>query len=183
MSTEVIGIVEEVMNNGKAKGSGLRVGGLKYGVFDPVDQGLDKVNEGDNVSFRFIEKDSGGKWPYKNIQGKITKVAGTVAATPTAEAPTGGKRWRNNGEEGGFPIHQRAYERALDRRNALNAAVDLANSGCLDDVMVKMKTDEIVAEVIRIAREFEDYTTGGEIAVAEMVMEFDEENFDEMLMK
>ena len=161
MSNEVIGIVEEVMNNGKAKGSGLRVGGLKYGVFDPADQGLDKISAGDNVSFRFVEKDSGGKWPYKNVQGKVTKVAGTVAATPT-DASVGGKRWRANGEEGGFPIHQRAYERALDRRNATQVAARMLEPGATAQM------------VIEFAKEIEDYTTGTEIAVAEMALEFSE---------
>lgn len=159
MSNEVVGIVEEIMNNGKAKGSGIRVGGLKYGVFDPSEIGMDNLKVGERVSFRFKEKPSGGPNPYKNITGKVTKVAADVPATvaPSSE-PTGGtsRRYRHNGEEGGFPIHKKAYERALDRRNATQVAARLAPKD--------------VDELLMFARKIEAYTCGDLDAQAEAAM-------------
>ena len=162
MSNEVIGVVQEVYDNGVGKGSGIRVGGLKYGVYDPAKSGMAGISEGDQVSFVF--KDAG---KYKNIQGKITKTSGGLAdtPTPTVAANTGGKRWRNNGEEGGFPIHQRAYERALDRRNALNASTAF---WAMQDVV------PTINDILTVAKDFEDYTTGGEIAAAEAALAFSE---------
>lgn len=150
MSESIVGIVEEVINNGKGKGSGIRINGRKYGVYDPADAGLDEVAAGTTVSFRFSEKESGGKFPYLNVQGKITTVKDGTALTATSGSSGGGKRYRANGEEGGFPIHPQAYERALDRRNALTAAVALATANKISDTK----------KIVEIAREFEAYTTG-----------------------
>ena len=111
-------------------------------------------NKGDVVEF-----DDGGKKYINSLKvvGGTAPVAGGTA-TPYA-APGGGyasaggaaKRYRNNGEEGGFPIHPGAYERALDRRNALNAAVSYSEGRALVD------TPE---EIVKVARYFEAYTTG-----------------------
>ena len=108
-------------------------------------------NKGDVVEF-----DDGGK---KYINSLKVVRAGTSAPAPvgTAALATGygaaPKRFRNNGEEGGFPIHPGAYERALDRRNALNAAVEFWP-------YMGSATTPTPEEVVEIARYFEAYTTG-----------------------
>lgn len=161
MSEMMQGVVEEVINNGRAKGSKLVMGGLKYGVFDPAETGLDKISAGQFVSFRWKETEKGGI-TYKNIQGKITplkegEAVPTIAPTPTASAPRS-SGYRKNGEEGGFPLHALSYERALDRRNAVNAAVA---AGCKD-----------VEEIISFAKEIEKYTTGDDLAEQLELMSF-----------
>lgn len=174
MSESVVGIVEEVINNGKGKGSGVRILGHKYGVYDPADAGLDAIAEGTTVSLRFKEKDGGGGITYKNVQGKITTVKDGTPVTASPEAApaggtTGGSKYRKNGEEGGFPIHARAYERALDRRNALTNAVAMAS---YSTVAVSPE------DIIELARKFEAYTTGDLEAHAEAVLAFEEDDID-----
>lgn len=105
-------------------------------------------NKGDVVEF-----DDGGKKYINSL-----KVVGAGAMPSGAPGPVGtaassvynagaAKRYRNNGEEGGFPIHPGAYERALDRRNALQAAVAIMPKGSPEDV-------------VKTARYFEAYTCG-----------------------
>ena len=174
--TNIVGIVEEVMDNGKAKGSGLRINGLKYGIYDPADAGLDEVSVGTTVSLRFKETEKSGI-TYRNVQGKVTTVKdGTAVNAPAASAVSagsgGGKGgYRKNGEEGGFPIHPKAYERALDRRNALQCAVNY----------VQYDADSAISvdDVLRIARKFEAYTTGDDVAQAEAKLAFTNDSIDE----
>ena len=165
----MVGVVEEVINNGKGKGSGLRIAGHKYGVYDPSDAGLDTIATGTTVSFRYKEKDGGGGITYKNIQGIITtmKDGAIVTPTPAPAAASGGKgNFRKNGEEGGFPLHARCYERALDRRNALQCATQMLPNASAEDVLA-------------LARKFEEYTTGDDIIIAEQALEFSKEVGDE----
>ena len=136
MAESIVGIVEEVINNGKGKGSGVRINGSKYGVYDPAAANMDAIEVGMNVSLRYTEKDGGGGVKYKNVQGRITPVKGDVAAT-APPAPAGG------GVVGG-------REQAIIRQNALTNAVNYAIAKDLDG------TDT----VIRIAQEFEEYTSG-----------------------
>lgn len=178
MSNEsIVGIVEEVINNGKGKGSGLRIGGHKYGVYDPDDAGLDTVSVGTTVSLRYKTAEKGGI-TYKNVTGKVTTVKdGTAVTAPVATAAgaasSGGSRggFRKNGEEGGFPIHSLAYERALDRRNAIATATALAGA-----FPAKLKT---VEDVFEVARRIEAYTTGDEITKAEDALSFMRDTIDE----
>ena len=171
--SEVTGIVEEVIDNDKGKGSGVRIAGHKFGVYDPADANLDAVAVGTTVYLRYKEVDKGAGIVYKNVQGKITTVKdGTpVTALPEATASSGGGKssggYRKNGEAGGFPIHPKAYERALDRRNALNAAVAVLGN-------LSSNADD----VIKLAREFEAYTTGDLEAQAEDALSFDNDEID-----
>lgn len=92
--------------------------------------------------------DNGGKNYIKNL---TIKGKGEVpAASTSTKAPSRGtpRAYRANGEEGGFPVHPMAYERALDRRNAITCAVNALGAGKSPD------------EYIDMAREFEAYTTG-----------------------
>ncbi len=160
----MVGIIEEIINNGKGKGSGVRIAGHKYGVYDPADAGLEELSVGTTVSLRFNEKDAGGGIVYKNVAGKITTVKDgapvtAVAATTTGGASKGG--FRKNGEEGGFPINARAYERALDRRNALQCASGLA-------IGLELDADGIIA----LAKQFEAYSCGDDMADADAARAF-----------
>lgn len=159
MSESVMGIVEDVINLGVGKGSGIRVNGHKFGIYDPTSAGLDKVSVGTGVSFQFKETNKGGI-TYRNITGRVTPLADGVAV-PAATKPvdsgsttsSGTGRYRQNGMAGGFPIHPHAYERALDRRNALNAAVALVSAS-------PSATIADVTDVLAIAKQFEEYTCG-----------------------
>lgn len=134
MAESIVGIVEEVINNGKGKGSGVRINGSKYGVYDPAAANMDAIEAGMNVSLRYTEKDGGGGIKYKNVQGRITPVKGDVAATAPA-APQGVVGGR---------------EQAIIRQNALTNAVNFGVAQGVDDTNV----------IIGIAQAFEEYTSG-----------------------
>ena len=111
-----------------------------------------KPNKGDTISF-----DDGGR-KY------LSKVSVVLPGTSTTDDPLRPasirteKRYRANGEAGGFPIHPLAYERALDRRNALTAAVTLIAAGFGDKASTKKVP--IAEEVIALAKKLEAYSTG-----------------------
>lgn len=100
--------------------------------------------KGDVVEF----DDGGGKF-IKNLKIKGKDASGGAPAASGGKPARGTARaYRANGEEGGFPIHPLAYERALDRRVAIQVAAQVLGSGHSPD------------EYIEVARTFEDYTTG-----------------------
>lgn len=138
--SQVVGTVE------KAFDKAIVVSGVRYGAYKP--EQLAGAKQGDEVQFDFKENGQ-----YKNISGNVRVV--NKSAAPKA-APSSGntssRSSRANGEEGGFPLHEKSYERALDRRNAINAAVAYA-------ALAKLKP-ESPGEIVDIAREFEAYTTG-----------------------
>lgn len=130
-----------------------------------------RPNKGDTVSF-----DDGGK----NYLKRLTIVG---AGTPATSAPSTGRSkggYRANGEKGGFPIHPLAYERALDRRNALNVAATLLESSMeikpvLD--LTDKDLDNISTAVLTLARKFEAYSTGDlEREMAEKMFNEDADN-------
>jgi hypothetical protein len=119
------------------------------------------VNVGDEVFITYETTAAG----YRNIKGLTVVAAGSGGPVPIANtapksgsgAASGGKRYRANGEEGGFPLHPLCYERALDRRNALTAAADLAGAAYRATADETHLNKEAIVEV---ARYFEAYTTG-----------------------
>lgn len=133
----VEGVVEYKGPN-KFGGYSIKVnGGFYNSKFEP------KCEKGDYVEF-----DDGGKKYINGLKKKSSPTPGAVASKGVSDSV---KRYRNNGEEGGFPVHPLAYERALDRRNALQCAVSYLNHS---------KALPEVEDVIKIARYFEAYTTG-----------------------
>ena len=139
----VTGVVEYKAQN-KFGGYSIKVNGNFFNSkWEPA------CNKGDTVEF-----DDGGKKYINSLKvvGAGAPVAGGTilpyAASAGGHASAAPKRYRNNGEEGGFPIHPGAYERALDRRNALTAAVAMLGKGTKPELVVEM------------ARYFEAYTTG-----------------------
>ena len=105
-------------------------------MFDPAASNMDAIEVGMNVSLRYTEKAGGGGITYKNVQGRITPVKGDVAAT-APPAPAGG------GVVGG-------REQAIIRQNALTNAVNFGIANGATDTAV----------IIKIAQEFEEYTSG-----------------------
>jgi len=136
---QVNGLVEYKAPN-KYGGFSIKVNGNFYNSkFEP------KCEKGDVVTF-----DDGGK-KYINALVVGGTASGATSAAPTPAA-TGKGSYRQNGMEGGFPIHPGAYERALDRRNALNAAVAYYSSIGV--------TNHTAEDIVEAARFFEAYTTG-----------------------
>lgn len=138
----VEGIVEYKGAN-KFGGYSIKVNGNFYNSkFEP------KCEKGDYVEF-----DDGGKKYINALKKKTSPPVAGVSAPGNASA---NKRYRNNGEEGGFPVHPLAYERALDRRNALQCATRLFGEHGIDseDLM------SLAKDIIDVARYFEAYTTG-----------------------
>lgn len=156
MAESIRGIVEEVINNGKGKGSGVRIEGKKYGVYDPADAGLDQVTVGSEVSFRFNEKPGTGGITYKNITGKITTVtagSGAVASVPSNVNTVSLGR-----------------DRAIIRQNALTNAVN----ACAQ-FSITVEGDEIIDSIIKTAMRFEEYTSGD---LDQKIMEEMDKSFD-----
>jgi len=117
------------------------IDGIKYsGGFKKY-----SANEGDSVSITYETTPQG----YHNVSNLVLVGQAAGGNRPATGASKSG--YRQAGSEGGFPLHPLAYERALDRRNALQCAVAwAAQNGS------KMAPEKIV----EVARTFEDYTTG-----------------------
>ena len=153
--TQLTGIVQEVINVGVGKGSGLKIDGHKYGCFDPVKSGIDIVNVGDEVTFDWVQKNQ-----YKNMNGSVTKTGntGTPAASP---APAASKPSGGGGGDFQFPIPALNYQRSVVRRDAIGAAAGMIASLLPADASNDF--DQIGDVVVDLARKFEDYATGDDI--------------------
>ncbi len=153
------GIVQEVINVGVGKGSGLKIDGHKYGCFDPVKTGLDIVAIGDEVTFDWVQKGQ-----YKNINGGITKTGntGVPQAAPASNSKSGGNA---GGGDFVFPIPALNYQRSVVRRDALTQAVAML-TGSQEDQFKGYSPDQSAALVIEIARTFEEYATGDDVEKA-----------------
>lgn len=151
------GIVQEVINNGVGKGSGLKIDNLKYGVFDPVKSGLDVIAVGDEVTFNWSQKGQ-----YKNIQGAITKTGNTGTPAPTASGPSSG--WKvSGGNKGGgrpFPIPALDGQRSIVRQNALGHSTSLITSLVSDGRYESYDAETIAEHIVGVARIFEEYSCG-----------------------
>lgn len=111
-------------------------------------------DKGDSVEFAYKEN---GR--YRNIQGNLKAAGGAASggSSSAAKAPaSGGRTYRANGEEGGFPIHPLAYERALDRRNAISAASALVAA----QIAKGEEFEDVADATLAIAMTFEAYSTG-----------------------
>jgi hypothetical protein len=162
--TQVTGIVAEVNNLGKAKGSNIVVNGQKYGCYDPVATGLDTLRAGMEVTFGTMVKGQ-----YTNIQGTVTPTGGTGPVPAPAPAPSGGSGggWKGKGSFKAFPIPALDGQRSIIRQNSLSHATAVVNAhfGGLEPQHVP-DLDARASEVLRIAAMFEDYSAGDDIARA-----------------
>lgn len=152
--TQLTGIVQEVINLGVGKGSGVKIDGHKYGCFDPVKAGVDIVAVGDEVTFDWVQKGQ-----YKNINGAVGKTGntGTPAAAPAPEASSGG------GGKGDFvfPIPALNYQRSVVRRDSVAQSVQLIAR--LTPADKNLDFDHVSDIVVVIARKFEEYSTGDDV--------------------
>ncbi|QXN67675.1 hypothetical protein [Vibrio phage VP41s3] len=135
-----------------------------YSAFNASQIG--EVDKGDTVEFSY--KVNGR---YRNIQGNVTKSAGGSSSEGGASKSTGGRSgggrtYRANGEEGGFPIHPLAYERALDRRNAVSAASAIIAA----EIGRGSEYEDVAEATLSLARTFEAYSTGDEERLAMAAM-------------
>lgn len=153
---QLTGIVQEVINLGVGKGSGVKIDGLKYGCFDPVKSGIDIVAVGDEVSFDWVEKGQ-----YKNINGRVNKTGntGTPQASSAPAATGGGKS--GGGGDFVFPIPALNYQRSVVRRDSIAAASSLIANLMPADVATDF--DQVGDLVVDIARKFEEYATGDDV--------------------
>lgn len=150
----ITGIVQEVINNGVGKGSGIRVDGSKYGCFDPVKSGVDVIAVGDEVQFEWTQKGQ-----YKNIQGRVNKTGLTGTPVPVEPSSSGGKKsW--GGNKGVFPVPALDGQRSIIRQNSVTNAVNLfkhtTDTNAIDN-------QEAAEAVIEIARIFEEYSSGDDV--------------------
>lgn len=137
------GTIEEVrVKNKTVKGRefsfrSYRIGDTWYnGAYD-----FSKFEVGQTIEFNTVDNGYGPQL----VEAKVVE----DSPKPLHSGGGSGRTYRNNGEKGGFPLHPQSYERALDRRNALVAAVQYIGT-----------KEATVEDVIDIARKFEAYTTG-----------------------
>ena len=162
----VTGVVQEVNNRGRGKGSNILVGGTKYGCFDPVECGIDQVNAGDEVTF-----DTSQNGQYINIvKNTLSKTGNTGPVPPQTQGTSGG------GSKGGgrfapkpWPIPAEDGQRSIIRQNSLTHATAIVNSFCAA-VDQEMTLDERRDEVLRIAQDFEFFSAGDDITEARKQM-------------
>lgn len=113
-----------------------------------------QINKGDEVELNYETTDKG----FNNIKAiNVTKANPAGGATQSQGTGGGGgsRQYRKNGEEGGFPVHPLAYERALDRRNALQCAVK-----AMEFIDYSTEEEDVTEIILTNARKFEAYTTG-----------------------
>jgi len=120
-----------------------------YSSFSP----MTNVNQGDVVSFEYTVKGN-----FKNIKGSVQVVGGTATA-PASSAPASGGN-KGYAKKGGFPVGTDDMGRAINRQSAIKAAIDGLASITTDANLHKMSIEDYQADVIRLARYFEAYTTG-----------------------
>lgn len=151
MAETIRGIVEEVMNNGVGKGSGIRIEGKKYGVYDPGAAKLGAVNVGQEVSFRYTERPdkANPSVSYKNISGAITVVA----------AGSGGATVGASSVPSNINSVSLSRDRAIIRQNALTNAVKVVTE-IGDQYGIIGADGNVVDAIISTAMKFEEYTSG-----------------------
>lgn len=149
------GIVQEVINNGIGKGSGLRVDGVKYGAYDPVKTGFgnNEIQMGDEVTFEWSQRGQ-----YKNIMGRVTKTGNTGTPAPASASPkpqgrSGGKGY----SRGVFPIPVDDMQRSIIRQNSVTNAVAIVTKFEGDDVV---DAETAAKRVIEVAQILEEYSAG-----------------------
>ena len=160
--SQVTGIVQEVNNRGKGKGSNIMVNGVKYGCFDPVQAGITTLQAGQGVTFATSVNGT-----YVNIHGAATPTGVTApvtAAPPAAAAPaaSGSGGGYKGGSDFVFPIPELNYQRSVTRRESIRDAVLLVNEMC-SGMANDMPLPDRVSQVLEAARAFEDYSCGDDI--------------------
>ena len=157
--SQVTGIVQEINNRGRGKGSNIVINGTKYGCFDPVEARIDSLVAGEEVTFGTTVNGT-----YTNIDKTgVTKTGnmGAVIAPPQA-APSVPKN--NSGGHGDFqfPIPPLNYQRSVVRRDSVAHAASIVNTyteGCAAD----MELDARVNLVLSVAKQLEEYSCGDDI--------------------
>jgi hypothetical protein len=160
MKYEVEGVVESNSRDGKS----IKVNGVWYSSFKPIDSA---VAWKDEVKFNCEEKEkpSGGD-PYRNIKGVVTNLS-TGATVDTFKGTTTGatKVPASGGAKAGaptsaprinFPIPPTDRDRSIIRRHAVSAATEYLSA-------FKDITKHTIGDVIDVARTIENYTSGDEL--------------------
>jgi hypothetical protein len=158
----ITGIISEVNNRGRGKGSNIVVNGTKYGCFDPVEAGIDTCNAGDEVTF-----DTSQNGQYINIvKGSLSKTGNTGVVAPPASSG-GSPRSKGGGGYAAkvFPIPSLDGQRSIIRQNSLTHATSIVNNYC-SAVDQEMSLDERRDQVLRLAADFEYFSAGDDVAAA-----------------
>ena len=106
-----------------------------------------KANKGDEVSF-----DDGEKNYIKGL--KILSSSGpATGSSESRSGVSGGKSY----SRGKFPIEQNDGQRSIIRQNSLTNAVNaLGHAGMIEG----LKIDDMIVNIINVAREFEAFSAG-----------------------
>ncbi|MCI0560204.1 MAG: hypothetical protein MN733_17080 [Nitrososphaera sp.] len=126
-------MIEGVIEAVRKDGKGFKVGEAWYGVFDAEE--ISHVSRGDTVRFDFTIRGN-----YNNIKGTVEKVS--AAATPV------------HGVGASSSAKPFDVQAAIIRQNALTNAVNYTIGVLSSD------TFPDIADVIKTAQRFEEYTSG-----------------------
>ena len=157
----ITGVVSDVQNRGRGKGSHIVVNGNKYGCFDPAEVNLDSIQVGDEVTF-----DSSQNGNYTNIvKNTLRKTGNTgpVSAPPVSNRGGASYAGKQNFSKT-FPVPTLDGQRSIIRQNSLTHATAVVNASFPSDS--GMTVDERADEVLRIAAMFEYFSAGDDIAEA-----------------
>lgn len=152
------GTVDKLARNGKAFTLSEDPGTIWYTSFAPSQ--LNGCNSGDQVSFGFIEKLSGGM-TFNNIKGDvniISKGSGSVVLPTTGASPPMT-----------FGSITLSKDRSIARQNACNVAATFLQEGFRRmDITIdgedtdgsEISSDKIATLILSVAKQIEAYTTG-----------------------
>lgn len=138
-------IVEGIIESNSRDNKSIKVDGVWYRSFNPME-----CRYKDEVKFKVKEKPDGKGGVYRNVHGVPEILSGTPVGA-TGEAGSGGTQKRVQ-----FPVNPTDRERSIIRRHAFSAAVEYAHTH-LEDI-------QTFEEIVGIARQIENYTSGDELA-------------------
>ena len=159
----VTGIIEEVVNNGVGKGSGIVVQGIKYGAYDPAKHGLHACQVGMEVSFVWKENKQ-----YKNLVGMVVPTGNRGAAIPVAaDIGTTAVMGVNQGSPapksyrmGSFPIDPLDGQRSIIRQNSMTNAVNFVTGHFASGGDNGVELEDRYEMVLDMAKHFESFSAG-----------------------
>jgi hypothetical protein len=150
MATTITGIVTDITTRTVNTKYGAKPAYTLFVNGDKIDAGFKAptCKGGDTVTLSFED----GKYG-KQLVGTVT----VNAAGPGSAPVSGGATPATVLGASGFPVPPLHHTRPILRQNAVARAIDTVNHVGLEE---EMTMDNFVAEVIRVARKYEEYYSG-----------------------
>lgn len=155
--SKVSGTISAVSRNGK----GICIDDTWYNAYKAAQ--INGASKGDAVEFQVKEVNKGGT-TFRNIEGDVRVVgAGSGGSSARPSGASGGGRSNGGGDSDKMTKEEWAKkDRMIVRQNALTQANALFRSVTGEDGIAAdpEDTDNYVAIIIEMAKQFEEYVTG-----------------------